>query len=152
MNSSKNSDSSQNTKHSCSANEPTKIVFTIQNGNLLVTSKDKEVSKSAFSGFQSLSLKNSKTKEEGEGEIYIEIIRENVEKSADYSINNISTSYEAFWKEDFELCIDRRTCLECGHVLFTPQQLLHHMQNLHHIQNPEEVSLKKFACYVFKIS
>lgn len=139
MNSIKKSEIDQIDSHLCSSNDQTKIVFTIRDGNLLVTSKNKEVSHSALTGFQSLSFTNTKSKEEGEGEIYIEIIRDNVEEPEEYSINNISSSFGAFWEGAFESCIDRRTCPECGHVLFTPQQLLHHLQIVHHIQNPDEV-------------
>ncbi|XP_034230328.1 uncharacterized protein LOC117639064 isoform X2 [Thrips palmi] len=143
MNSIKNCDSNPSENSSCSSNERAKIVFTIRDGSLLVTSKNDVVSKSALTGFQCLPFKNSKSKEEGEGEIYIEIIRDDVEQYEEYPINNISSSYGAFWKGDFESCIDRRTCIECKHVLFTPHQLLHHMQNTHNIQNPNEC----FVCH-----
>lgn len=141
MKSTKTSVSNHNTLGS--SYKPEKIIFTIKGSNLLVTSENKAVSKRGLTRFQSLSLENSKSKQEGEDEIYIEIIRDSVEQPEEYSINNISSSYGAFWKEDYEMCINRRTCVECGHILFTPQQLLHHLENSHHIKNPNEC----FVCH-----
>lgn len=122
------------------------VVFTLHEGKLLVTPNDSHDSNvpgalktSSFVGFEPHQSQSD--------EIHIEIIRENTAQldhtdhteAAENNINNLSSAYEAFWRHDFEKCIERRTCTECAQVLVTPLCLFRHWNLVHENLQPSEV-------------
>ena len=141
--------------HSSENNESNQLkslkqfVFTLQDGKLVYFPEEALDPNSICEDFQSVSSEGFRIVDNPEDEIHIEIFRENNELSCqgirdDKQITSISSAYEAFWEGDFEERTRRQTCILCGQVFLTPQQLLHHLQNLHKVAYPEEVCVKYF--------
>lgn len=122
------------------------ILYTLRDGKLVFTPEDSSDSKSISDNSRSVSSEGFRVVDNhDQDEVYIEIFRENNEKSVLGIIDNklitsISSAYEAFFEDDFEERIRRQSCVVCGKVFLTLQQLLHHLQYLHKISYPEEVS------------